>query len=162
MAEPRIAVAGDHAGFPLKSKLIGVLKEEGWTVLDLGTRSEESVDYPDYGYAMADAIAAGRAERGLIVCGTGIGIAMAANRHPMVRAAVCGEPVSATLARRHNDANVLALGARLIGESLAVETLKAFLAAPFDGGRHSRRIDKLSHPSFESGSRDRAEPEKHR
>lgn len=148
MSERSIAVAGDHAGFPLKTKLIEILKEEGWSVLDLGTNSHDSVDYPDFGYALADAMADGRAERGLIVCGSGIGISIAANRHPAVRAAMCSEPVSAEMARRHNDANVLALGARFVGEAVAVATLKAFLDAPFEGGRHARRVEKLGRPAF--------------
>jgi len=146
MSETVIALAGDHAGFALKSKLIELLEREGWSVLDLGTDSKDSVDYPDYGYAMASAIAERRAPLGVIVCGTGIGISIAANRHPEVRAAVCTEPVAARLARAHNDANVLALGARLIGEAVAEETLKAFLETPFEGGRHARRVEKLSRP----------------
>jgi len=121
-------------------------------VLDLGTGSTESVDYPDFGYAVAAAIADGRAERGLVICGTGIGISIAANRHPAVRAAVCTDPVAAKLARQHNDANVLALGARLIGEVMAEETLKAFLATAFEGGRHAHRVDKLSRPPVVSMS----------
>jgi len=146
MSDRGIAVAGDHAGFALKSKLIALLEREGWSPLDLGTDSEESVDYPDYGYALARAIEEERARLGLIVCGTGIGISIAANRFPGLRAAVCTEPVAAKLARAHNDANVLALGARLIGEAVAEETLKAFLATDFEGGRHARRVAKLGRP----------------
>ncbi len=121
-------------------------------MLDLGTGSTESVDYPDFGYAVAAAIADGTAARGLVICGTGIGISIAANRHPAVRAAVCMDPVAAKLARQHNDANVLALGARLIGEVMAEETVRAFLATAFEGGRHARRVDKLSRPHLESVS----------
>jgi len=152
MSERRIAVAGDHAGVPLKSKLIEILNKEGWSVLDLGANSDESVDYPDFGYLLAAAIADGRAERGLIVCGSGIGISIAANRHPAVRAALCSEPVSAEMSRRHNDANVLAMGARFVGEAVAVATLKAFLDSPFEGGRHARRVEKLGRPEFAPAS----------
>ncbi|MFQ5347478.1 MAG: ribose 5-phosphate isomerase B [Rhodothalassiaceae bacterium] len=143
MPSKRIAVACDHAGYALKRRLVEVLRGEGWEVIDLGTDSPESVDYPDYGFAVAEAIAEGRAGRGLVICGTGIGISIAANRNPAVRAALCGDPVAARLARQHNDANVLALGARLIGDVMAEETLRAFLATDFEGGRQARRVDKL-------------------
>jgi len=113
-------------------------------VLDLGTHSGASVDYPDFGHALAQAIAAGRAQKGLLVCGTGIGISIAANRHAGVRAAVCHDATSARLTRLHNDANVLALGARLIGPETARECLRVFLATPFEGGRHAGRVAKLA------------------
>lgn len=143
MPEKPIAVAADHAGFELKSILLGELEALGRPVLDLGTSGPESVDYPDFGRAAAEAVAGGRADKAVIVCGTGIGIAMAANRIPGVRAAVCHDLTSARLARAHNDANVIALGARLIGSEVAKDCLRAFLETEFEGGRHQRRIDKL-------------------
>ena len=139
-----VAIASDHAGVALKGALIEELQVLGYEVLDLGTEGPGSVDYPDFGQAMAETIAAGRAGRGVIVCGTGIGISIAANRHPKVRAAVCHDVTSARLAREHNDANVLALGARLIGVEVAKECLKTFLETDFAGGeRHERRVAKL-------------------
>jgi ribose 5-phosphate isomerase B len=144
MTQETVAVAADHAGFPLKETLKGELAARGFNVLDLGTDSLASVDYPDFGVRMAEALKRGPAVRGVIVCGTGIGISIAANRHGHVRAAVCQDATSARLARQHNDANVLALGARLIGEEVARECLKVFLDTPFEGGRHARRVAKLS------------------
>ena len=144
MAGATIAVASDHAGFDLKELLKRDLQQAGHDVLDLGTNSAESVDYPDFGKAMAEAIASGRAGRGVLVCGTGIGISIAANRHPKVRAALVHDVTSARLSREHNDANVVAFGARLIGVEAAREALKIFLATPFEGGRHAGRVAKLS------------------
>jgi ribose 5-phosphate isomerase B len=143
MAAVPIAIASDHAGFDLKTALIEDLKAAGTPVLDLGTHSPDSVDYPDFADALAQAIIGGRAARGVLVCGTGIGIAMAANRHKGIRAAHCRDTTDARLARQHNDANVLALGARTTGAEVAKDCLKTFLATAFDGGRHQRRIDKL-------------------
>lgn len=143
MNEKVVAVASDHAGFALKSLVSEELKAQGYQVLDLGTHSDDSVDYPDFGSALASAIADGRAARGVVVCGTGIGISIAANRNPSVRAALCHDTTSARLCREHNDANVLALGARLIGDEVAKDCLRIFLATPFAGGRHQRRVDKL-------------------
>lgn len=139
-----VAVASDHAGFDLKEILKRDLQDAGHEVLDLGTNSTVSVDYPDFGKAMADAIASGKVGRGVLVCGTGIGIAIAANRNPKVRAAVVHDVTSARLSRQHNDANVVALGQRLIGSETAREALKVFLATDFEGGRHVGRIAKLS------------------
>ena len=139
-----IAVASDHAGFDLKEILKRDLQEAGLEVLDLGTNSTQSVDYPDYGTAMADAVASGKAERGVLVCGTGIGISMAANRNPKVRAALVHDVTSARLSRLHNDANVVAFGQRLIGTETAREALKVFLGTEFEGGRHANRVAKLS------------------
>lgn len=139
-----IAVAADHAGFDLKEILKRDLQDAGYAVLDLGTHSTASVDWPDYGKAMGEAIESGRVRRGVIVCGTGIGISIAANRHRKVRAALCHDATSARLTRRHNDANVLALGARLIGSETARECLRVFLATEFEGGRHAARIAKIS------------------
>lgn len=152
MAEKIISVAADHAGLPLKQALVTYLETNGWTVRDLGAHTADSVDYPDYGYALADDIASGRAKRGLLVCGSGIGISIAANRHAHVRCALCSEPLSAKLARQHNDANVIAMGSRLIGEAMAIEILDTFLTTEFEGGRHQRRVTKLSEPG--AGSRD--------
>ena len=139
-----IAVASDHAGFDLKEILKRDLQEAGLEVLDLGTNSTQSVDYPDFGTAMADAVASGKAERGVLVCGTGIGISIAANRNPKVRAAVVHDVTSARLTRLHNDANVVAFGARVIGAETAREALKVFLDTNFEGGRHAGRVAKLS------------------
>jgi ribose 5-phosphate isomerase B len=138
-----IALASDHAGYDLKTALAGALEAAGHKVLDLGTNGPDSVDYPDYGDALAAAIADGRAERGVAVCGTGIGISIALNRHPGVRAALCHDETSARLAREHNDANVLALGARLIGSEVAKNCLKVFLDTGFAEGRHIGRVAKL-------------------
>lgn len=139
----RIAVGADHAGFELKQRLAARLAAAGHAVHDLGTMSEESVDYPDYAAAVAAEVAAGRAERGLLVCGSGVGMAIGANRVRGVRAVAANDLETARLARAHNDANVLALGARLVAPALAEEILDTFLAAPFDGGRHQRRVGKL-------------------
>lgn len=139
-----IALASDHAGFDLKEALKAALADEGRRVLDLGTGGPESVDYPDFGARLARAIESGEAARGVAVCGTGIGISIALNRFPGVRAALCHNDTAARLARRHNDANVLALGARLIGPEVALDCLRAFLATDFEGGRHGRRVEKLS------------------
>ena len=139
-----IAVASDHAGFDLKEILKRDLQAAGLEVLDLGTNSTQSVDYPDFGQAMADAIASGKAGRGVLVCGTGIGISIAANRNPGVRAAVVHDVTSARLTRLHNDANVVAFGQRVIGSEVAREALKVFLETGFEGGRHAARVEKLS------------------
>jgi ribose 5-phosphate isomerase B len=139
-----IAVASDHAGFDLKEILKRDLQAAGHDVLDLGTNSTQSVDYPDFGRAMADAVASGKAERGVLVCGTGIGISIAANRNPKVRAALVHDVTSARLTRLHNDANVVAFGQRLIGTEVAREALKVFLETEFEGGRHAARVEKLS------------------
>ncbi|HYD08059.1 MAG TPA: ribose 5-phosphate isomerase B [Reyranella sp.] len=144
MAGATIAVASDHAGFDLKEILKSDLQAAGYAVLDLGTDSMASVDYPDYGTAMADAIASGRAERGVLVCGSGIGISIAANRNPKVRAVLAHDTTSARLSREHNDANVVAFGQRLIGVEVAREALKVFLNTAFEGGRHAGRVAKLS------------------
>ena len=141
----RIALSADHAGVDLKDELAGWLGEQGHDVLDLGTHSHESVDYPRFGALLAAALAEGRAERGITVCGSGIGVAIAANRNPACRCAQVSEPLSAMLARQHNDANAIALGARLIGIEMAKACVTAFLTTQFEGGRHQRRVDQLSH-----------------
>ena len=142
----RIAIASDHAAVALKSTLAAWLREAGHEVDDLGPFDTSSVDYPDYGYKVAEAVASGSAERGVALCGSGIGISIAVNRHPAARCALVSEPLSAALAREHNDANVIALGARLTGEAMAIACLDAFLSTPFAGGRHQHRVDKLGQP----------------
>ena len=144
MAGATIAVASDHAGFDLKELLKRDLQKAGHDVLDLGTNSTASVDYPDFGRAMGEAIASGRAGRGVLVCGTGIGISIAANRNPKVRAALVHDETSARLSREHNNANVVAFGQRLIGTETARAALKVFLNTEFEGGRHAGRVAKLS------------------
>lgn len=144
----RIAIASDHGGLTLKAELADWLKREGHDVTDLGTNGAESVDYPDYGYRLADEVASGRAERGVAICGSGIGISIAVNRNPACRCALVSEPLSAALGREHNDANVIALGARLIGLDMAKACVTAFLATQFSGGgpggsRHAQRVGKL-------------------
>ncbi|WP_207456168.1 ribose 5-phosphate isomerase B [Azospirillum sp. SYSU D00513] len=139
-----LAIASDHAGIEMKAQLKTWLGGLGHEVIDLGTNGTESVDYPDFAAAMAAAVTEGRAERGVLICGTGIGISIAANRHPGVRAALAHDMTTARLARGHNDANVLALGARVIGIEVAKDCVAAFLATEFEGGeRHSRRIAKM-------------------
>jgi ribose 5-phosphate isomerase B len=140
----RIALAADHAGFALKDELAAWLREAGHEVADLGTNSADSVDYPEFGARLASEVAGGRAERGIAVCGSGIGISIAINREPRCRCARVDDPLSARLAREHNDANVLALGARLIGHDMARACVSAFLGTDFAGGRHQRRVDQLS------------------
>ena len=144
MAEKRIAIASDHAGFEFKSVLKKDLEAMGYDAIDLGTDGLDPVDYPDFAARMAEAVADGRVAWGVLVCGTGIGISIAANRHRELRAALCHEAVSARLARAHNDANVLVLGARTTGIEVARDCLKVFLATAFEGGRHERRVAKLA------------------
>ncbi len=143
----RIAMSADHAGFELKDVIADWLRAEGHDVIDLGTNGPESVDYPRFGALLADALAEGRAERGITVCGSGIGVAIAANRNPACRCAQVSEPLSASLARQHNDCNAIALGARLIGPEMAKACVTAFLTSDFLGGRHQRRVDQLANPS---------------
>ncbi|MBL4838524.1 MAG: ribose 5-phosphate isomerase B [Kordiimonadaceae bacterium] len=143
MSTNHIAIASDHAGFELKEELKQYLISKGHEVVDLGTDGLDSVDYPDFGHAMGKAIETGQAAKGVLVCGSGIGISIAANRNPAVRAALCQTGLAAKLARQHNDANVLALGARLIGSETALDCVDAFVTTDFEGGRHQRRVDKL-------------------
>jgi len=142
----RIAIASDHAALALKATLVEWARAAGHEVDDLGPYDSSSVDYPDYGYKLADAVASGAAERGIALCGSGIGISIAVNRNPKVRCALVSEPLSASLAREHNDANVIAMGARLTGDGMAIACLEAFLSTPFAGGRHQNRVDKLGQP----------------
>ena len=144
----RIAIASDHAAIDLKSQLRDWLIEQGHEVADLGPDTTDSVDYPDYGYKLAGVIADGTAERGVALCGSGIGISIAINRNPACRSALVSEPLSAELARLHNDANVIAMGARLTGPDMAKACLEAFLSTDFLGDRHQRRVDKLSNPEI--------------
>jgi ribose 5-phosphate isomerase B len=144
MPEETIALANDHAGTELKRVLAAELSGRGYRVLDLGTDGAQSVDYPDFAAALAGVLADGRAARGVLICGTGLGMAMAANRFRHVRAAPCHDVTSARLAREHNDANVLALGARLLGPEVAKDCLNTFLSTPFAAGRHVGRVAKMS------------------
>ena len=139
----RIAIASDHAAVSLKAALADWLRVQGHAVDDPGPDGEASVDYPDFGYKLAAHVAAGKAERGVALCWTGIGISIAVNRHPHVRCALVSEPLSASLSREHNDANVIAVGARVIGIEMAKACLTAFLTTPFGGERHARRVGKL-------------------
>jgi ribose 5-phosphate isomerase B len=143
----RIALSADHAGFEMKDQLADWLRADGHQVIDLGTNGPESVDYPRYGAILAETLADGRADLGITVCGSGIGVAIAANRNPACRCAQVAEPLSASLARQHNDANAIALGARLIGIEMAKACVTAFLTSDFLGGRHQRRVDQLANPS---------------
>jgi ribose 5-phosphate isomerase B len=143
----RIVLTADHAGVDLKDELAAWLGEQGHDILDLGTHSHDSVDYPRFGAMLAEALADGRAERGITVCGSGIGVAIAANRNPACRCAQVAEPLSAALARQHNDCNAIALGARLIGIEMAKACVAAFLSSDFLGGRHVRRVEQLADPS---------------
>ncbi len=140
----RIAVGSDHAGFELKEALAQHLRDSGYEVVDVGTHSRESVDYPDYGEAVGQSVTKGLADVGLAVCGTGIGISIAANKVDGVRAAVVHDVTTARLAKEHNDANVLCMGSRIVGPEVATEALDAFLATHWAGGRHQRRIEKIS------------------
>jgi ribose 5-phosphate isomerase B len=142
-ARQTVVIAADHGGVALKAVLKPELQAMGYEVVDLGTSGPEPVDYPDYANAVADAILGGKAERGVLVCGSGIGVSIAANRHPGIRAALVHDAVTARLARQHNDANVLVLGERVTGVEVAKDCLRIFMTTPFEGGRHARRVAKL-------------------
>ncbi len=139
----RIAVASDHAGFNLRNAIAEHLRGQGHDVVDLGTETPESVDYPDYGEAIGRSVAAGDVERGVAVCGSGIGICMAANKVAGIRAATVHDVTSARLTRLHNDANIMCVGERFIGEQTALDAVDAFITGEFEGGRHARRVDKI-------------------
>jgi ribose 5-phosphate isomerase B len=139
----RIAVAADHAGFELKNEIVSFLRMEGHDVQDLGTYSADSVDYPDYARLVVRELLTGRSDYGILICGTGIGMSIAANRHPGIRAALCTDPFMARISREHNDANVLCLGGRVIGVGLALDIVNAWINASFAGGRHARRVEKI-------------------
>jgi ribose 5-phosphate isomerase B len=142
--KPRIALGADHAGFRVKELIKKYLQEQGYAVEDLGTNSEASVDYPDYGRAVAERVASGGAELGILVCGTGIGMSMTANKVPGIRAASAHDAFTARMAREHNDANVLTLGGRVVDDATAIEIVRLFLNGQFAGGRHQQRVDKIN------------------
>ncbi len=139
----KVVIGSDHAGFFLKEKIKDYLCSEGIEVIDVGTNSHVSVDYPEFAAKVIEILLQGKAERGILICGTGLGMSIAANRFPGIRAALCHEPFSAKMARRHNNANVLVLGGRLVGDGMAIEIVKTFLTEPFEGGRHERRLQLL-------------------
>ena len=141
-AKPLIAIAADHGGFSLKAAILKAYGDQ-FDFLDLGINSEESCNYADYGHALAEALEHGKAQQGIIICGSGIGISIAANRHKKIRAALCTDATMARLSRLHNDANVLALGARIIGVQVAFDCIDVFFSTTFEGGRHQARIEKL-------------------
>ena len=143
MTHKTILIASDHAGFPLKEKLETALTKLGYEVHDLGTDSEQSTDYADYAHPLAQQVSEGKAERGVLLCGTGLGMSYVANRYPHVRAAVAWAPEIAKLAREHNDSNVLVLPARFLSEEQGIAILKTWLDTPFEGGRHQRRVEKI-------------------
>ena len=149
----RIAIASDHAAIEMKAALADMMREAGHDVVDLGPADSSSVDYPLYGYKLAEAVASGTAERGVALCGSGIGISIAVNRNPDCRSALVSEPLSAELARSHNNANIIAMGARLIGIEQAKACLTAFLTTDFLGDRHQRRVDQLSNPPAQENAR---------
>jgi ribose 5-phosphate isomerase B len=151
VAKLTVAIGSDHAGMALRAALIPDIEALGYEVLDFGTRTAESVDYPDFGYQVARAVSSGAAWRGVLICGSGIGMSIAANRYPKVRAALCLFGQMARLARAHNDANVLVLGERLTGLDVAKDCLKEFMTTEFEGGRHARRVDKLAEPQGFNG-----------
>ena len=138
-----IIIGSDHAAYDLKEKIKAFLIERGIDVEDAGCYSEDSVDYPDFGIKVASMVSAGKFERGILMCGTGIGMSMVANKFPRVRAALCTDLFSSIMSKRHNNANILVLGARVVGDILALEIVKAWLETPFEGGRHQRRLDKF-------------------
>ena len=144
MMSELIAVASDHAGLDLKNALAIEIQRNGLQVRDFGTTTADSCDYPDFAHDVARAIEAGEVDRAILVCGTGVGMSIAANRHSAVRAVVCSEPLSARMSRQHNDANVLCLGARVVGSGTAIDIVQAFLAATFEGGRHAARVAKIN------------------
>ena len=139
----KIAIGSDHGGFELKGKVINFLNQNGYEVLDLGCNSTDSVDYPKYGKMVGEAVVEKKADKGIVICGTGIGIGIAANKVKGVRAALCTNTTMARLTREHNDANVLSMGARMVGDILALEMVEVFLTTKFEGGRHQKRIDQL-------------------
>lgn len=139
-----LIIGSDHAGYPLKEAIKPFLVELGWKVEDFGPRNEESVDYPDFGSPVSRMVAEGRYSRGILVCGTGLGMSMVANRYPEIRAALCNDLFSAIMSRRHNDANILVMGGRVIGIELAREIVRTWIITPFEGGRHAERLQKLS------------------
>ena len=139
-----ISIGCDHAGFPIKNGIVEMLQNAGHTVLDFGTDSTQSVDYPDFAHRAAEAVEQGRAERGIVICGSGNGVAITANKHPRVRCALCWSEEIAALARQHNDANMISLPARFVPEATAQAMVKVFIETPFEGGRHAGRVAKIA------------------
>lgn len=146
----RIAVGSDHRGYEVKRRLVSLLQQMGHEVVDVGPASKDSVDYPDYAFQVASAVREGRADRGILACGSGIGMCIAANKVRGVRAAPCHDSITAEMSRRHNDANVLCLSADLLGEELIDRMVRIWLETPFEGGRHARRVEKITR--FETGA----------
>ena len=140
----KIALASDHGGFDLKESVIAHLLNTGWEVDELGPRSGDSVDYPDYGIKLAEAVAEKKVDRGIVICGTGIGMSIVVNRYPGIRGTLCSDVFTAKLCREHNDSNILIMGGRVIGKGLAAEIVNTWLNTPFEGGRHQRRLDKIN------------------
>ena len=140
----KIALASDHGGFDLKESVIAHLLNTGWEVDDLGPHTGDSVDYPDYGIKLAEAVAEKKVERGIVICGTGIGMSIVVNRYPGIRGTLCSDVLTAKLCREHNDSNILIMGGRVIGKGLAAEIVNTWLNTPFEGGRHQRRLDKIN------------------
>ncbi len=139
----KIAIGSDHAGFGLKEDVLGLLKGHNIDVVDCGTNSTASVDYPDFGARVSELVSSGEVDRGILICGTGLGMSMVANKYPKVRAALCNDLFSAKMSRLHNDANILVLGGRVIGKDLAAEIVKVWLTTPFEGQRHLKRLQKI-------------------
>ena len=139
----KIAIGSDHAGFGLKEDVLGLLKGHNIDIVDCGTNSVESVDYPDFGARVSELVSSGEVDRGILICGTGLGMSMVANKYPGVRAALCNDLFSAKMSRLHNDANILVLGGRVIGKDLAAEIVKVWLTTPFEGDRHLKRLQKI-------------------
>jgi ribose 5-phosphate isomerase B len=152
MPQERLGIGSDHAGFRLKESVRRWLVEHAYSVLDLGTHSEEACDYPDFAIALAVAMGAGEIDRGILICGTGVGMSIVANKFPHLRAAVCHDPTTARFSRAHNDANVLTMGSRITGEMVALDIVNAWLHTPFEGGRHSRRLEKIERLASPSAS----------
>ena len=150
MEQETIIIGSDHAAYQMKETIKSYLESEGFTVEDAGALGTDSVDYPDFGIKVASAISSGKYKRGILMCGTGLGMSMVANRFPRVRAALCGDIFSAVMSRQHNDANILVMGGRVIGDVLAKEIVKAWLKTEFDGGRHQHRLDKFDRIGFTS------------
>ena len=140
----KIAIGCDHAGFPYKDSIMAMLQQQGHMVLDFGTHSLDSVDYPDFAHAVAEAVVSGQAERGVLLCGSGNGVAISANKHPNIRCALCWTEEIAAMGRQHNNANVIALPARYVTEILAQAMVRIFLTTEFEGGRHAKRVDKIA------------------
>jgi ribose 5-phosphate isomerase B len=140
-----IAIGCDHAGIELKKEILSLLQELHLDCIDYGTDGPQSVDYPDFGEKVSEAVSAGKIEKGILICGTGIGMSIVANKFPGVRASLCNELFTAKMSRLHNDANILVLGGRIVGKDLAKEIVKTWVSTPFEGERHTRRLDKISH-----------------